>query len=182
MNPPNLITIVRAILVPVVFWLLMTGHTLSAFFLFIAAGLSDALDGFLAKRYNWQTELGAHLDPLADKLLLVSVFIALGSLRELPFWLVVMVVSRDVLIVLAVMVSWLMNHPVKMKPHVVSKANTLAQIALAAIVLADMSFALELGHVRTLLVWLTAVLTIASLFTYLRAWIAHMGRFESGQG
>jgi len=101
-NPPNLITVFRAMLVPVVFWLLMAGHTQSALILFIIAGVSDALDGFLAKRYNWQTELGAYLDPLADKLLLVSVFIALGSLQELPLWLVVAVVSRDILIILAV--------------------------------------------------------------------------------
>jgi cardiolipin synthase (CMP-forming) len=166
-------------LVPVVFWLLMAGHTQYALILFVTAGISDALDGFLAKRYNWQTELGAYLDPLADKLLLVSVFVALGSLKELPLWLVVAVVSRDILIILAVMISWLLNHPVTMKPHVLSKANTAAQIGLAAVVLADISFSLGLGQARHVLVWLTALLTFVSLVTYVRTWIRHMGRFDS---
>jgi cardiolipin synthase (CMP-forming) len=171
---PNVITIFRALLVPFVFWMLMVGHTQAALVLFIFAGISDALDGFLAKRYNWQSELGAHLDPLADKLLLVSVFVALGTLRELPFWLVVAVVSRDILIVLGVLVSAMLNNPMRMRPLVVSKANTVAQITLAAVVLADIAFSLGLESLRLWLVWITGVLTLASLFAYVRAWFSHM--------
>ena len=133
---PNLITLGRVILVPVVFWLLITHQLQAAFLAFVVAGISDAVDGFLAKRYNWETELGAYLDPIADKLLIVSIFIALGVSGKLPPWIVIAVVSRDILIVIGVILSWLLNHPTPMKPIVVSKANTVAQIVLAATVLA----------------------------------------------
>lgn len=174
LNIPNFITVARVMSVPVIFWLLVTGETRTAFFVFVAAGASDALDGYLAKRFSWQTELGAILDPMADKLLLVSLFIALGVAKELPLWLVIAVVSRDILIVLAVMVSWVMSQPVAIKPLVISKINTLFQIVLVATVLADAAFGLGLGMLRTALVWITGTLTLLSLAAYLRGWFTHM--------
>lgn len=171
-----MITLGRVILVPVVFWLLVSGRTEAAFVLFVIAGISDAVDGFLAKRFGWQTELGAYLDPLADKLLIVSIFVALGVRGDLPSWLVVAVVSRDVLILLGIVVSWLMDKPIKIEPLHVSKATTAAQLALAALVLADEGFELGLGFYREGLVWITAVLTLASLAAYLRSWLVHMSR------
>lgn len=174
LNIPNFITIARVMSVPVIFWLLISGESQAAFWVFVAAGVSDALDGYLAKTFNWRTELGAVLDPLADKLLLVSLYIALGVSRDLPLWLVLAVVSRDILIVLAVMVSWLMDQPVAIKPLTVSKANTLAQIVLVATVLADQAFGLGLGTVRWALVWITGTLTILSLAAYLNNWFRHM--------
>jgi len=173
-NIPNFITLGRIISVPVIFWLLLTSQNRIAFFVFVCAGLSDAVDGFLAKRFNWTSELGAYLDPLADKLLIVSIFIALGVREELPLWLVIAVVSRDILIVAAVLLAWLLDQPVRIKPLAVSKANTLMQIVLAATVLADEGFGLGLEATRTLLVWLTAALTFLSLAAYLRAWFEHM--------
>ena len=174
LNIPNIITVGRVILVPVVFWLLITGQTQVAFFVFIIAGISDAVDGYLAKTFGWQTELGAYLDPLADKLLIVSIFLALGVDGKLPLWLVVAVVSRDILIVIAVILSWVLDHPVRIKPLIVSKANTVAQIVLAATVLADEGFGLGLGWTRFLQVWLTGALTVASLAAYLHSWLRHM--------
>ena len=177
---PNLITLGRVMLVPVVFWLVLTHQTRIAFFLFVLAGISDAVDGFLAKRFGWQTTLGAYLDPLADKLLIVSIFVAMGVLGELPSWIVITVVSRDILIVLAVVLSWLMGHPVLIKPSHLSKANTTAQLVLAAAVLADEGFGLGFTLLRHFLVWGTALLTVASLAHYLRAWLRHMALYESG--
>ena len=174
LNIPNFITVGRVVLVPIVFWLLVSGRVQAAFFTFVVAGISDAVDGFLAKRYGWTTELGAYLDPLADKLLLVSIFVAMGVLGELPSWLVIGVVTRDIMIVAAVMLSWLMDHPVRIRPLAVSKANTAAQLLLASTVLADVGFGLGLNTVRWVLVWVTAVLTIASLAAYMRAWLQHM--------
>ena len=178
MSIPHFITLGRIILVPVVFWLLVSGRKDAAFFLFVTAGVSDAVDGFLAKRFGWATELGAYLDPLADKLLIVSIFVALGVLGDLPSWLVIAVVSRDILIVCAVILSWLLGHPVRIKPLAVSKANTACQIALAALVLADHAFALGLDRLVTVAIWATAATTMASLALYLRAWIRHMSRYE----
>jgi cardiolipin synthase len=174
LNIPNLITLGRVILVPVVFWLLVSGQTQLAFFAFVLAGVSDAVDGFIAKRFGLSTELGAYLDPLADKLLIVSIFVALGVLDALPSWLVIAVVSRDILIVLGVMLAWLLEQPIRISPLIVSKANTVAQIVLAATVLADDGFGLGLETLRIVLVWITGVLTIASLAAYLRAWLRHM--------
>jgi cardiolipin synthase len=174
LNIPNLITLGRVILVPIVFWLLVSGQTKLAFFAFVLAGVSDAVDGFIAKRFGLSTELGAYLDPLADKLLLVSIFVALGVMGALPSWLVIAVVSRDILIVVGVMLSWLLDHPIRIRPLAVSKLNTVAQIVLAGTVLADDGFGLGLETLRFVLVWIAGVLTIASLAVYLRAWLRHM--------
>jgi cardiolipin synthase (CMP-forming) len=171
---PNFITLGRIISVPVIFWLLLTGQSQVAFFVFVAAGISDAVDGYLAKTYDWRTELGSYLDPLADKLLIVSIYIALAVRGELPLWLVIAVVSRDILIVAAVLLAWLLDQPVRVKPLAISKANTAVQILLAATVLADNAFAFGLEMTRTGLVWTTGALTLLSLAAYLRAWFRHM--------
>jgi cardiolipin synthase len=188
-NFPNFITLGRVISVPVIFWLLVTGKAKAAFIVFVLAGISDAVDGYLAKRFDSRTELGAYLDPLADKLLIVSIYIALGVREELPLWLVIAVVSRDILILLAVLLSWLMDHPVRIKPLMVSKLNTAAQILLAAFVLAVNGFGLggdtswlgqSLDLLRLVLVWITGVLTFLSLGAYLKTWLFHMTGYESG--
>lgn len=174
MSIPNLITLGRVILVPIVFWLLLNGQLQAAFLAFVVAGISDAVDGFLAKRFGWETELGAYLDPIADKLLIVCIFIALGVTARLPSWLVIVVVSRDVLIVIGVLLAWLLNHPTPMKPLAVSKMNTVAQLVLAATVLADEAFQLRLGGPVQVLIWVTGATTLASLVAYLRIWLRHM--------
>jgi cardiolipin synthase len=174
MSIPNVITLGRVILVPVIFWLLISGNTKAAFVAFVCAGLSDAVDGFLAKRFNLQTELGSYLDPMADKLLIASVYIALGVAAKLPSWLVIAVVSRDILIVVAVLLAWVIGSPLQIRPLIVSKANTVAQIVLASFVLADEGFGLGLSRVREVLVWITGTLTLLSLAFYLREWVAHM--------
>ena len=178
---PNIITLARIFMVPVIFWLLVNRRLETAFFLFAVAGVSDAVDGWLAKRFGWQTELGAYLDPVADKLLLVTVFLALGVLGELPSWLVIAVVSRDILIVIAVVLAWGLGHPFAIKPYRISKANTAAQILLAAIVLADVAFGLGWQRARLIMVWSTAALTVGSLLAYLFAWLEHMARIEQRQ-
>src|SRR6266436_1853144 len=113
---------------------------LLAFAVFLAAGVSDAVDGFLTKRFGMASELGAFLDPLADKTLIVSIYVALGINGAIPPWLVILVVSRDIMIVGAVMLSWLVDKPVALKPLLVSKLNTVAQIVLALVVLGALGF------------------------------------------
>ena len=179
MSLPNIITLGRLILVPVIVWLMLAGHPRLAFLAFVVAGLSDAADGYLAKRFNMQTELGAYLDPMADKMLIVCIFITLGIEGHLPVWLVIAVVSRDVLIVMAVLLSSVLGQPVKIKPLIVSKANTTAQILLAGLVLADEGYRLKLDAVRVVLIWVTAALTVGSLASYLNSWLRHMS--ENGK-
>src|SRR5262245_5111158 len=160
--------------VPVIFWLLLNDHPRIAFFVFLAAGISDAVDGFLAKRFKWTSELGAYLDPLADKLLIVSIYIALAVSAQVPLWLVIAVVSRDILILLAVLLSWLVNRPFVIKPLGISKINTAAQLILATTGLGDNAFGLGLDTTRQVLVWATGVSTALSLAAYMQLWVRHM--------
>ena len=178
MNIPNLITLGRILLVPVIIWAIASGQMAAAFVLFVIAGISDAVDGFLAKRFHMQSETGALLDPLADKALLVSIFVALGITADLPRWLVILVVSRDVIIIGAVIVSWLLGRPIPMKPLMVSKLNTVAQVSYAALVLASLGFGLVLPTLDVLLKALVTVLTLASVSAYLVEWVRHMSELE----
>ena len=178
LNIPNFITVFRIFLVPLVVWLMLDGRMQTAFLLFVVAGLSDGLDGFLAKRYGWQTELGAYLDPLADKALLVSIYVVLGLFSHLPVWLVLAVVSRDFLIVGAILLSWMLARPVPMRPLLISKANTVGQITLAAIVLGNLGFSLGLNMTVSVLIWVTGTLTVLSAAAYLVTWLSYMATYE----
>lgn len=181
MTVANMITILRFLLVPaVVYWLLSAQWDL-AFAGFLVAGISDGVDGFVARHFNQRSELGAYLDPMADKLLLVSVFVVLGLMHELPLWLVVVAVSRDALIVCAVLLSTVMGNPVEMKPLMVSKANTVAQIGLAGVVLAELAYGGEFGPLRPVLIVVSGLLTVASAAAYLVGWMRHMGRNGEGE-
>lgn len=177
-NIPNTITLGRIVAVPLLVWLIIGQEMLAAFFVFMLAGISDAADGFLAKRYGWNTELGAYLDPIADKALLVTIYVTLGLAGHLPVWLVIAVVSRDILIVGAVLLAWMMSRPVSMKPLLISKANTLFQILLAGLVLAELGFGLGLGLFVWILVWVTGSLTILSAAAYFWSWLKHMASYE----
>src|SRR5258705_7998929 len=127
-------------MVPAIVWAIASNQMQIAFALFLIARLSDLIDGFLAKRFGMATELGAYLDPLADKAMLVSIYVALGITDAIPRWLVILVVSRDIMIVSAVILSWVVDKPVPLRPLRVSKLNTVAQIALAGVVLAALGF------------------------------------------
>ena len=161
-------------MVPVVVWAIASHAMLAAFALFLAAGVSDAVDGFLAKRFRMTTVLGAYLDPLADKALIVSIYVTLGINGEMPGWLVILVVSRDIMIVSAVMLSWLVGSPVKVKPLLVSKLNTVAQIAFASVVLGTLGFDIEAPMLTLVLMGLVAALTLMSVAAYVAEWIRHM--------
>ena len=177
---PNLITILRFVLVPAVVLAMLNMRWDWAFAGFLVAGISDGVDGFIARRFNQHSKLGAYLDPMADKVLLVSVFVVMGFIGELPLWLVVTMVSRDALIICAVLLSTVMAHPVEMKPLYVSKANTAAQIVLAAVVLGELALGLHLDPLRPALILLSGVLTVASAAAYLVAWLRHMSGYGEG--
>jgi cardiolipin synthase (CMP-forming) len=174
---PNLISLGRIILVPAVIWAIISGEMLVAFALFLAAGISDAVDGFLAKRFHMTSELGAYLDPLADKALIVSIYVALGIAGGLPISLVILVVSRDIMIISGFMLSWLIGKPMPVRPLTISKVNTVAQIVLAALVLAEKGFHFNAALLSTIVVLLVAVLTVLSIAFYLAEWVRHMNSF-----
>jgi cardiolipin synthase (CMP-forming) len=177
---PNIITLTRILLVPIIVWAIASSQMEIAFGVFVIAGVSDAVDGFLAKRFNMASELGALLDPLADKALLVSIYIALGIWGAIPRWIVILVVSRDIMIVAAVIVSWLFDRPVPMKPLMVSKLNTVAQVAFAALVLASLSFGFRPMPYDLILMGFVTIFTLVSVSLYLVEWVRHMSTIEAG--
>jgi len=174
MNIPNLLTVARFCLVPFVIYMIGQGQWTLAFAIFVIAGLTDAVDGFIARKFDQRTVLGAYLDPLADKALLVSIYVALAVGGVIPSWLAILVVSRDVMILGAVMVSWLLDNPVEINPLYVSKANTFAQIAFAAVALGSNAFDIQLGRGLTVLALVTGTLTVVSTGAYLGLWFRHM--------
>ncbi len=178
---PNLITLGRILLVPVVVWAIASGAMWIAFVLFLVAGVSDAVDGYLAKRFNMTSVLGAYLDPLADKALIVSIYLTLGIIGLIPRWLVILVVSRDIMIVGGVVLSWLVGNPLKMRPLLVSKLNTVAQIVFACVVLGSLGFDIDVAPLDIILMSFVAVLTLLSVAAYLIEWVRHMSTATAGQ-
>ncbi len=170
MNLPNAISFARLLSVPVFIWLVLTERLEAAFWLFVAAGISDAVDGILAKRLKMRTELGAYLDPIADKVLLVTGFIALGYRDAVPLWLVILVVSRDVLIVGGALMFETMTKSLTMEPLMISKANTVAQLTLIAAVLLPAMFGTLPEPVVTSLCTIVAVTTVSSGAAYVFIW------------
>jgi cardiolipin synthase len=176
---PNLITLARILSVPVMVWSIMNGWMLAAFLLFLAAGVSDAIDGYLAKRFAMTSELGAYLDPLADKALIVSIYVTLGVSGEIPRWLVILVVSRDIMIVGAVLLAWLVGKPLPMKPLLVSKLNTAAQLVFACVVLATLGLRFEADWLVAAAMAAVTLLSLLSIAAYVREWVRHMGSDEA---
>lgn len=174
MTIPNLISMIRLAMVPFIVWTLLDGQSMLAFILFVVVGISDGVDGFIARKFNQQSELGAYLDPLADKTLLMTMFVALGYLEAIPLWLVIIVLTRDVLILAGVMVAFVLGDPIEIKPLFVSKANTAVQIVLVALALSMPAFNLELEIIHLVVVWTCAILTVASAFAYFVAWTRHV--------
>jgi cardiolipin synthase len=169
----------RILAVPFIVWAIASNQMEIAFAIFIIAGVSDAVDGFLAKRFNMSSELGALLDPVADKALLVSIYMALGIWGAIPRWIVILVVSRDIMIIGAVIVSWLFGKPIPMKPLMVSKLNTVAQVGFAALVLASLGFGFDSAPYDLVLMALVTIFTLLSVSFYLVEWARHMSTIEA---
>ena len=166
---PNIISVFRILLVAPILWLLLEHAYGYALILFAVAGISDGIDGFLAKRFNWQTWIGGLLDPLADKLLLVSSFVALGWLGLLPLWLVALVFLRDLVIVAGA--TYYHRHVGKVggEPTLISKVNTFVQILLVLLVVFAQIVTIP-GLLIQLLIALVTITTISSGIDYVIKW------------
>ena len=170
LNLPNLITLARLLSVPLTIWLIFEARFGVAFWVFVGAGLSDAVDGYIAKRFDRRTWIGALLDPAADKAMLAGVYVSLGLAGQLPLWLVALVVLRDFLIVLGFFVIHFSAVPKQLDPLTISKLNTLVQIVLVGFVLARLGLDIETGPATWLLVAAAAVTTVLSGLSYLVRW------------
>jgi cardiolipin synthase len=167
---PNLISLLRIILIIPVVWTLQTGDFLTALVLFAVAGFSDALDGFLAKHYHWQSRLGSILDPLADKLLLVASFACLTWLDFLPYWLLWLVLGRDILIVVGALAYHYIIGRFELLPLWSSKINTALQIGLVLLVMVQQQVLFDAQDGITLMIWLVVGSIIKSGSEYLIVW------------
>lgn len=179
MNLPNLISLARLLSVPLEIYLILHSQYMLAFWLFVLAGVSDAVDGWIAKGLRQTTWLGSYLDPLADKTLLVGVYVTLGYQSLLPTWIVILVVFRDLLIVGGVIMQLAFARVVEISPSLISKANTAVQILLAAAVLAQLGVAQNLATAVTVLIYLAGVTTVLSGAGYLVTWWRQMANMET---
>ena len=166
---PNVITFGRLCAVPAAVWLIVQHRLDLAFLVFVGAGVSDAVDGWLARVLHARSQLGAILDPIADKALLVSVYVTLAAIGVLPDWLAILVVFRDLVIVGGVILLFVMGQPPVIKPLLISKLNTALQIGLAALALLLAGFGLKADWLLWSLMWCVAATTFASGAAYVTA-------------
>lgn len=180
---PNALCILRMLLVVPVAWFLVRGEFWLTLWVFAFAAATDGLDGFLAKRFGWTSELGKMLDPLADKILLVSVFVTLAALGLVPWWLAATAVVRDVTITAgAILYNWLFGYP-QGHPTVVSKLNTLCQISYLLLVVASQALNRPAYAALTVLGALVFVTTVVSGLDYVMTYArkaAHVSRERRG--
>lgn len=181
MNIPNLLTLGRICAVPVIIWLILDRLMEAAFWVALAAAISDAVDGIIAKRFDMQTRLGAYLDPIADKALLVSVYIALGYEGFLPTWLVILVVFRDALIVGGALLFHTLAQSLEMTPLMISKVNTVLQLILGVTIVGSEAFGFDATAVRDPLIYATGLTTVVSGATYVVGWTGRASQIEGGR-
>jgi len=171
MNLPNYISLARLLSAPVGIWFILNGSLADAFWLFLIAGVSDAIDGFVAKRFNSRSELGALLDPIADKALIVSMVVTLGLAGYLPNWLVILVVFRDVLIIGGFILMQFAAEPLNARPLMISKVNTALQIVLVGWTLAHLGLNVADRNLTAILIDAVAATTVLSGAVYLVRWM-----------
>ena len=167
---PNLISFLRLLLIIPVVWYLLAQRYEIALILFAIAGLSDAVDGHLARKYNWGSHLGGWLDPLADKAMQVSVYVCLAWLQLIPWWLLSAVIIRDLLIVSGGVFYYYRVERVNAAPSMISKLNTLMQILLVIIVLLHMSIYPLPDNVIDTTIYLVFITTLLSGLDYVLTW------------
>lgn len=157
----NIMTFGRICAVPVAIWLVLRDECGVAAILFALAGLTDALDGWIARRQGLSA-LGALLDPLADKMLMISMFVTLAAVGLLPLWLAILVVFRDIMILGGIGLLRLIGSTVAIRPLIISKLNTVAQIGLVGLTLAEAGFAVHPPYIRSAFIGLVALTTLIS--------------------
>ena len=180
MTVPNLITAIRIILAPIFIIYLIDDRFLSALVVFALCGVSDGVDGLVARVFNQKSKLGAFLDPVADKILLIAAFIVLSIRGFLPSWLTVLVIARDTLILLGVFIFSLNRLEFNIKPSLLSKINTCLQFITVIAVLSK-SYFVFLSTVNVYLYYVTAFFTISSGLHYMHYWFKAMGEASGGR-
>jgi cardiolipin synthase len=183
-NIPNFLTVLRIVLVPIIVILLIQGQFMKALVCFIIAGVTDGLDGMLARVLNQMTVVGAYLDPLADKVLVISMYATLAIIGVIPGWLAVIVISRDFIILGGILVLTLMSVNMEIKPSFISKINTMLQLAtiFVALLLKVGGAEKHFHEVFVFVCWLTAIFTVISGGDYLMKGMNLINRGDGDRG
>lgn len=177
-NLPNIISLSRLLGVPLIVLFILSQHFVLAFVCFLFAALSDALDGFLARIFNARTTFGAYLDPIADKVLLIGVYAALGKVGLIEIWIVILVVFRDVLIVGGILLLFLFKSSLKIKPLFISKLNTVTQLFYALFVLSQVDAIFEIPDLKLYLGYLVGLTTVLSGASYVRLGFSDFNKMD----
>ena len=167
---PNALCIVRMLMVAPLVWLLIEGNYPWVLAVFFVAGFTDGLDGFLAKRFGWRSWLGGILDPLADKLLLVSTFLTLTYIGLTPLWLLIAVVARDLLIILGGVAYRIFIGTVIARPTAISKLNSACQLLYVLLVVADAGYGIPGQTIVRVMSWVVLATTVTSGLGYVYTW------------
>jgi cardiolipin synthase len=170
MNVPNLLTLLRILLIPFFIITLSYKYQGIALIIFICSGITDALDGFIARTFHQKTLIGSYLDPIADKLLLGTSFVALTTLsvpNQIPFWLTIVIISRDVIILLGIVILFMLGKKLVIAPSLVGKSTTFFQIFIIAVVLLSNYTEQPIPQIIALLSWITLTFTVISGLGYI---------------
>ena len=165
-NIPNVLTAVRVLLAPLTAYFIVAGNDIAALVVFVLAGGSDAVDGFLARRFGLVSRFGEYLDPAADKLLMLVCFVTLTLMHQAPLWLSAVVIARDIAIVAGVLLARALSLPVKMEPLAIGKASTVVQIGYIGLLLLLLAVNLDMPQLTLFAAATTAVFTLLSWLAY----------------
>lgn len=172
---PNILSALRLLSAPVAAWLILHGVNFAALCVFGLAGLSDAADGFLAKKFGLASRFGAWLDPAADKLLMLASFVSLTRVGAVPLWITALVIGRDIAIVLGVLLAQIMGLPLKVAPLTVGKVSTVVQVLYVAFVLLVLTLNANWPIIELAGEWAVALLTVCSFLAYGLVWLRAVG-------
>jgi len=178
LNAPNMLTLARIIMTPVIVYMVLSEQTWFALGLMVIAGITDMLDGAIARYFNLRTTVGAYLDPMADKILLISLFVTLFMLEQVPLFVFLAVIFRDLIIVLGAITYEIVTRKLTMQPSFISKATTFIQIIYVVLLLLNMAMVIPSILLQTTM-WLTFTLTCASGLHYLISWTGKAAKQEN---
>ena len=174
---PNILSILRIILIPLVAWLILSDYFLYALITTLFIAISDFLDGFIARIFNAQSEIGSYLDAIADKAFIISAYMLIGTQNLLPTFLIIIVISRDIIIMGAFGLSFAMNQKLDINPLRISKVNTFLQFTLIILVLVkniwEFDFIYMLSYLIDVAMYMVLVTTVASLLLYIKQWLKY---------
>jgi len=169
LNVPNMLTLTRIIMTPVIVYMVLIGEAWLALSLMVIAGITDMLDGAIARYFNLRTTVGGYLDPIADKIMLISLFVTLFIVNQVPLFVFLAVIFRDLIIVLGAAIYEIVTHRLTMEPSLVSKATTFMQIIYVALLLLNMAVSIP-NSLLQVSMWSAFILTCISGLHYLISW------------